>query len=392
MSVGIQSSYALRSDAFVLVLTQGVIHANHSLNHEDDHFVGDVQAAQGQSRFYRTQRGSLLLGAAVAIGAGFNNVSHGLGDHDDNGDVFQVRQQFHQVHAARVAPAPGTAGSARCCGYGGSMTGPLTTIPRNWQDLIGAVYQNAEKAHATRKLAGRLKWHGLDISLEHAAGDVRRGVDSDGKSWETKMQLPYGYLRGTEGADGDHLDCFVRSEGLNLDPDTEYVYIVHTTDPQTGDYDEDKCFIGFESRRDALECFRDHYTDPDKHFGAVSLMPIAEFVRHCKSGREHWKRDLVPHARAKVKLGRRVAARQQAELDERRDWLRALSKRPAEDGSPLSPVEKAIAAFGEAMEVGKATPVQQDDGDRLIMIEPGFDVIDQQGDWIPLSAIAHAWA
>lgn len=279
---------------------------------------------------------------------------------------------------------------------------PLPSTPSNWTELIDAVYQNVAKAHATHKVAGRVKWRGIPISIEQMPGDTRRGIDPDGKAWETRMTCAYGRILGTEtpaegqGGDGEHLDCFIDLDKVRAPTALSEgdVYVIHTLKPGSEDYDEDKVMIGFESRRNALDCFAAHYTDPEKHFGAVSVIPAEELETHCKAGRSNWGKALVPHAAAKVKLNRRRAARLAAEAEDRRDWLKALASRRTEQAAdaPLSPIEKAVAAFGEAMEVGKATPVKDESGERLIMIEPGFDMIDQQGDWIPLSTIAHAWA
>lgn len=264
------------------------------------------------------------------------------------------------------------------------------TASTNWTTLIEEVF----KAHATRRLAGRLKWRGLHISLEHQAGGVRRGRDADGKAWETHMKVPYGYVRGTEGEDGDHLDCFVREDGLDTCQD---VFVVHTVKPGTREYDEDKCFIGFTSSAQALACFRDHYDNAARHFGALSVIPAGEFVAHCQGGPKH-DHPLVAHARTKVLMSHRrierVAKAQIAAREERRDWLRALAAQPAEPTEVLKSVsvaEKSVALLAEAISVSKATPIT-DGEDRLILIEPGFDVVDPQGDWIPLSTIAHAWA
>lgn len=57
------------------------------------------------------------------------------------------------------------------------------------------------------KLSYRTKYQGMDISIENRKGSIRRGTASDGTKWETKMTWPYGYIRGTEGTDGDHVDC-----------------------------------------------------------------------------------------------------------------------------------------------------------------------------------------
>ena len=56
---------------------------------------------------------------------------------------------------------------------------------------------------------GHVYAHGMRISIENPADSVRSGVGKDGEPWDSRMQHDYGYIRGTEGADGDHMDVFL---------------------------------------------------------------------------------------------------------------------------------------------------------------------------------------
>lgn len=158
------------------------------------------------------------------------------------------------------------------------------------------------------KLEGRCKWHGLDISIENGKGSVRRGVDPDGHAWSTRMLYPYGYLRNTQGTDGDHLDCYV-----GPDEDAAKVYIVHQVDPTTGGFDEDKVMLGFPSADAAKRAYLAHYDTP-KFFGGMTEMHAAEFAQLVKSGKLTGKVVMgEPRARAgKAELKRllEVAKRQ----------------------------------------------------------------------------------
>ena len=89
------------------------------------------------------------------------------------------------------------------------------------------------------------------------------------------MTHPYGYIRLTEGSDGDHVDCFI---GPNEDATT--AYIVQIRNPKTGAYDEDKCFLGFNSRTEARQAFDDNYTEPEKFFMKMFEMPMDKFKEH----------------------------------------------------------------------------------------------------------------
>lgn len=127
---------------------------------------------------------------------------------------------------------------------------------------------------ANRPLQGRLNFQGLEISIENRKGGVREGVDTDGNEWRTKMKYPYGYIRSTEGADGDHIDCFV-----GPDKDSQTVYVVHIKDPKTGKYDEDKVMLGFGSKEEAEKAFCQHYDDPEKFHLDTTTITLDDFKK-----------------------------------------------------------------------------------------------------------------
>ena len=108
---------------------------------------------------------------------------------------------------------------------------------------------------ATFPYQGTVDFQGLKIRVENAAGSTRRGTSPDGTPWETRMRVHYGEFVATEGADGDAVDCFVGPG--RFEP---FAYVVHTQDPATRRYDEDKVMLGFGSRDEALAVFRAHYT------------------------------------------------------------------------------------------------------------------------------------
>ncbi len=113
-------------------------------------------------------------------------------------------------------------------------------------------------------------WNGLSISIENEKGSTRSG--GEGKdAWSCKMYHDYGYIKRTEGVDGDHVDVY-----LGPNKSAENVYIVHQANPETGEYDEDKCMLGFDSEDDAKKAYLKQY-DSTKFFGAMSSIPFALF-------------------------------------------------------------------------------------------------------------------
>jgi len=127
--------------------------------------------------------------------------------------------------------------------------------------------------YKARKLDRRYKFQGLPISIENRKGSIREGEDADGNHWETEMKADYGYIRLTEGTDGDHLDCFI-----GPDKKAKYAYIIHQNDPVTGIYDEDKVMLGFETAESAKEMFIDHYDRPG-FYGSMTILPMEQFKK-----------------------------------------------------------------------------------------------------------------
>lgn len=133
------------------------------------------------------------------------------------------------------------------------------------------------QAEAGNYPKGRVSIGGLNISLETPKGAERRGVGPDGQPWSVTMPDHYGYIRRTEGADGDHLDATL---GPLADHATEMpVYVVDQYDPHTGAFDEHKTFLGFPDRRAAIASYDASFSDGSGiHRGrGFTAMPFDEF-------------------------------------------------------------------------------------------------------------------
>jgi len=112
-------------------------------------------------------------------------------------------------------------------------------------------------------LQDRYDFQGLPISIENKAGSYRKGIDGDGHEWKTFMHLDYGYIRGTEGNDGDAVDTYVNKKGRK----SNLVIVVHqhqieaVKDP--GKYTKVKGeYICKKCHKKSSEC--KHYYDEDK--------------------------------------------------------------------------------------------------------------------------------
>lgn len=127
------------------------------------------------------------------------------------------------------------------------------------------------------------------ISIETGVGQIRRGTDPDGKPWEIRMPVAYGKIKGTVGADGDHLDVFVGPR-----PNSPHVFIVDQRDPATDKFDEHKVLVGFDHPEAAVRAYRDSYADDAMpRIGAVTALGPDEFKKWLANG-DHTKRFSQP--------------------------------------------------------------------------------------------------
>ena len=120
---------------------------------------------------------------------------------------------------------------------------------------------------------GHIKVDGYDIVLENPKGTTRSGKDANGKEWSITMKHDYGYIRGTKGTDGDHIDVY-----LSDNPTAGNVYVVDQVNQRTGDFDEHKVMYGFSSMEEAVQAYRDQYEDGWK-VGTVTEVSREEFKK-----------------------------------------------------------------------------------------------------------------
>ncbi|MEW5709852.1 MAG: DEAD/DEAH box helicase family protein [Pseudomonadota bacterium] len=131
---------------------------------------------------------------------------------------------------------------------------------------------------------GRLRVAGLDISVENPEGSQRSGTDPEGNPWSVTMRAHYGYIRRTEGKDGDQVDVYVKP-GTPEDF-AGRVFVVNQVDPETGRFDEHKVVLGAENQAEAQALYDAHFSDGSgpKRRGSVVAMPLEAFKRWLKEG------------------------------------------------------------------------------------------------------------
>ena len=119
---------------------------------------------------------------------------------------------------------------------------------------------------------GHVSVQGLSLAIENPKGSVRRGKRPDGSEWSHAMSDHYGYIKRTEGADGDHVDIY-----LGDNPASDQVFVIDQVD-QKGGFDEHKVMLGFDSQADAVAAYKKNF-DAGWKVGPVTPMPMATLSR-----------------------------------------------------------------------------------------------------------------
>lgn len=123
---------------------------------------------------------------------------------------------------------------------------------------------------------GHVWAHGMRISIENPAGSIRTGKGADGTEWASRMQHDYGYVRGSTGRDGDHIDVFLGPDFKNRDLP---VHVVDQHDPETGKFDEHKAMMGFATQKEAVDAYHANYPADWKGAQSVTPLHVDEFKR-----------------------------------------------------------------------------------------------------------------
>lgn len=130
---------------------------------------------------------------------------------------------------------------------------------------------------------GHIMVDGFDVTIENPKGSIRRGTDASGKQWEQEMHNTYGYILGTEGVDGDHIDVF-----LSDNPASGKVWVVDQVN-KDGGFDEHKVMYGFANVADATKAYLSNYEEGWQGLGAISGISREEFKKWIESSHRKTK-------------------------------------------------------------------------------------------------------
>ena len=162
-------------------------------------------------------------------------------------------------------------------------------------------------AHEEPSSKDRITIGGLPVVVEWNKGSTRSGQDRDGEKWSRKMYADYGYIHDTEGEDGEGVDVYI---GPHLDSDK--VFVIEQI--HDGDYDEDKCMIGFDSEEEAEDCYRKHFPDDGKDFfGGIRTMSLDTFL----TGYLAWSQQKKEKYKKKAEVGQSLVTLTEGTEDSR---------------------------------------------------------------------------
>lgn len=130
---------------------------------------------------------------------------------------------------------------------------------------------------------GHIKVDGLNITIEQPKGSIRRGTDANGKQWESEMHNTYGYIRGTESVDGDHIDIF-----LSDNPTEGNVFVVDQIN-KDGSFDEHKVMYGFPDMESAKRAYLSNYEEGWQGLGSITEVKKEDFKKWIDSSKRKTK-------------------------------------------------------------------------------------------------------
>lgn len=218
------------------------------------------------------------------------------------GDTYKQTIIVDGTHKVIKVDAPDTKGNyiGSAYEYDGQTFGDLLDV-LNYIDaslsLANAVAVAEKETDTTptekQKEAGNYKKGHVqvgtfNITIENPKGSVRSGIDTEGNKWETIMQNTYGYIRGTEGVDGDHIDVFLSDDidGWN----GRRVFVVDQYNEE-GSFDEHKVMLGFNETDDAEAAYFANYDSDwaNNHKTVVTAVNLEDFEKWIDSSHRKTK-------------------------------------------------------------------------------------------------------
>jgi Inorganic Pyrophosphatase len=138
--------------------------------------------------------------------------------------------------------------------------------------------------HTGNYKKGHVWIQGLNVSIENKKGSKRGEKDQHGKKWQVKMPAPYGYIRGTIGADGMQVDVY-----LGKHPNSPTVWVIDQWQVDSAGnqvkFDEHKVMLGYKKLKSAVRDWM------KSHFGDHGYDTIRDIVELSVKDFKSWLKD-----------------------------------------------------------------------------------------------------
>ncbi len=246
-----------------------------------------------------------------------------------SGNGFAVQVQKTTKHGMRPQPTPKEVSVAAH----EAATSPKNDIPEPTQ---------GQKDAGNYKV-GKVKLHGLDISIENPKGSLRKGVSPEGDAWSSKLHSHYGYIKRTLGADGDHVDVFIGDK-----TDSDQVFVIDQVN-KDGSFDEHKIVMAELDEKAARDNYLKNYDKGWTGLGAMTQMSVDEFKTWLKNGNTKKPLSLkenkiteVPDAKAKksAKPDDKESAKKESTKEKQED---AKAKTEVLKPASIKPLDKLMS-------------------------------------------------
>jgi Inorganic Pyrophosphatase len=188
------------------------------------------------------------------------------------------------------APKPATKptnaplrGPARTTSTGEASSTQKTATPGELADAVDQAQGGLDEfshlvLHQGNYPKGHIWIQGLNVSIENAPGSTRGEKDQSGVKWQVKMPSAYGYIRGTIGADGDQIDCY-----LGDNPKSKAVWVIDqnrvSKKGKLKGFDEHKVLLCYDSLESGLRDYLLSHFDGHGHdqISAIVELSMKEF-------------------------------------------------------------------------------------------------------------------
>ena len=244
----------------------------------------------------RSGRLSDIQALASGIQAGFitPNEARTVPSNSDWWPEFNIDQKAWEEARKKAEEQANSLGGFDLGALGGEEAAPPTEEPAPVEEE--PITQMDSAAYTPIKRV--LNWHGLSIGVTHDKGDLR---------YNKTMKAGYGHIRRSYGhaEDAKAIDVYIKN------PNSPSLWKVRQLNTATGEIDETKYFLGFDSPKEVRDCY--YYHAGLDRFGGVEKCDPTELNQYRQDVEDSEEVDEVYQGKILTDIANRINV--QAQLD-----------------------------------------------------------------------------